>query len=370
MDDWQIQLRSSLRSSEEIARRFDLDLDKVAAVARIFRTQITPYYAGLIKKKGDAIYRQVVPDPAELSEDDGDIDPLCEDEDSPVPGIVHRYPDRLLFLVSHSCASYCRFCTRKRLVGDPSKIHPRYLEDGLDYIRGHPEVRDVVISGGDPLLLADAKLEYILGSLRAIRHLEILRLGTRMPCFLPQRITPALVSMFKRFHPLYVNVHFNHPEEITAESARALNLLADAGIPLGNQTVLLKGVNDDPVVMKRLVQKLLTVRVRPYYIYQADYVKGTEHLRTTIEKGLEIMEALRGWTSGLAVPYYVIDAPGGGGKIPLIPSYVQSVNDERVIMRNYQGRRFIYPQARERKNAKKQPQATPCLDLPNSVSSS
>ena len=202
-----------------------------------------------------------------------------------MPSIVHRYPDRCLFLVSHSCASYCRFCTRKRKVGDPSKIHPRYIEDGLDYIRSHTEIRDVIISGGDPLMLSDRKLEAIVKAVRAIPHIEIIRIGTRVPCVLPQRVTEKLVAMLKKYHPLYVNVHFNHPDEITPESSRALNLLADAGIPLGNQTVLLKGVNDDPLVMRRLMQKLLAVRVRPYYIYQADYVSGTEHLRTTVEKG-------------------------------------------------------------------------------------
>jgi len=362
--EWQRLLKRSLKSPEEIARFFNLDLDKVRKVARLFRVQITPYYASLIKSKGDAIYRQVVPDVAELEERDGTADPLNEDEDSPVPSIVHRYPDRVLFLVSHLCASYCRFCTRKRKVGDPSKIHPRFIEDGVDYIRSHPEVRDVIISGGDPLMFGDRKLEYILKLLREISHVEILRIGTRMPCFLPQRITPELVAMLKKYHPLYVNVHFNHPDEITEESARALNLLADAGIPLGNQTVLLSGVNDEAAVMKRLMQKLLTVRVRPYYIYQADYVKGTAHLRTTVEKGIEIMDSLRGWTSGLAVPYFVIDAPGGGGKIPILPSYLQSINDEQVVLRNYAGELFVYPQTKKEKEIKR-PRIVPCYSSPS-----
>ena len=367
MDEWPQILRGSLRNPDEIAERFGLNTDEIRKVARVFKTQITPYYASLIKHKGDAIYRQVVPDPAELKKDSGVSDPLNEDRDSPVPSIVHRYPDRLLFLVSHSCASYCRFCTRKRKVGDASKIHPRYIEEGLDYIRSHPEVRDVIISGGDPLMLSDARLEYILSALRAIPHVEILRIGTRVPCFLPQRVTPKLAAVLKKYHPLYVNVHFNHPDEITPEAARALNALADAGIPLGNQTVLLKGVNDDPMVMKRLLQKLLYVRVRPYYIYQADYVHGTEHLRTTVAKGLEIMDALRGWTSGLAVPYYVIDAPGGGGKIPLIPAYLQSISDEQVVLRNYAGETFVYPQVRGKKKDKRerQPSITPCYGLTN-----
>jgi lysine 2,3-aminomutase len=357
-DSWQRILNRSLKSPEEIGHFFGLDPEKVRRIARHFRVQITPYYAGLINSKGDALYRQVVPDPAELEEDDGAADPLGEDQDSPVPSIVHRYPDRVLFLVSHLCASYCRFCTRKRKVGDPEKIHPRYIEDGVDYIRAHPEVRDVVISGGDPLLLSDRRIEYILKLLRGIPHVEILRLGTRVPCYLPQRVTVGLAARLRKYHPLYVNVHFNHPDEITEESSRALGLLADAGIPLGNQAVLLKGVNDDPEIMKRLMQKLLTVRVRPYYIYQADCVKGTAHFRTTVEKGIEIMRALRGWTSGMAVPHYVIDAPGGGGKIPILPNYLHSVSDEQVVLRNYAGDLFVYPQVRPER--KRRPRPIPC----------
>jgi lysine 2,3-aminomutase len=344
MDDWQQLLRGSLTKPEEIAKRFDLDVEEVKKIAKVFKFRITPYYANLIKEKGDPIYRQIVPDPAELAENSGIADPLQEDKDSPVPSIVHRYPDRVLFLVSHSCASYCRFCTRKRKVGNSDKINPRHIKDGIEYIRQHSEIRDVIVSGGDPLMLSDSKLEYILSSLRSIKHIEIIRIGSRVPCFLPQRVTPDLVTILKKYHPLFMNVHFNHPDEITEESARALNRLADAGIPLGNQTVLLKGVNDNPETMRRLMQKLLTVRVRPYYIYQADYVQGTEYLRTRVEKGLEIIQAIRGWTSGLAVPAFVIDAPGGGGKIPLLPAYVQSVDDEKVVMRNYKGEVYIYPQ--------------------------
>ena len=361
MDDWQRIMQGCLRKPEEIAQKFGLDLDEVRRIARVFKIQITPYYASLIKHRGDPMWRQMVPDPAELAAHTGDADPLNEDGDSPVPSIVHRYPDRLLFLVSHSCASYCRFCTRKRKVGDPSKIHSRYIEDGLDYIRAHPEVRDVVISGGDPLMLGDRKLELILKGVRAIPHVEIIRIGTRVPCVLPQRVTEKLVAMLRKYHPVYMNVHFNHPDEITPESSRALNLLADAGIPLGNQTVLLKGVNDDPLVMRRLMQKLLAVRVRPYYIYQADYVSGTEHLRTTVEKGLEIMESLRGWTSGLAVPYYCIDAPGGGGKIPVLPKYVQEINEDQVVMRNFAGETFVYPQVRQKPKRKPRPASPPCF---------
>jgi lysine 2,3-aminomutase len=354
MDDWQQLLKNSLTEPKEIAERFNLDSKELELVAKEFKIRVTPYYASLIKEKGDAIYKQVIPDPRELAANSGVPDPLSEDHDSPVPSIVHRYPDRALFLVSHSCASYCRFCTRKRKVGDSTKINPRDIEDGLDYLRKHSEVRDVIISGGDPLMLSDNKLEHILKSLRAIPHLEILRIGTRIPCFLPQRITPKLTEMLKRYHPLWMNVHFNHPDELTPESQKALALLADAGIPLGCQTVLLKGVNDDPVTMKRLMQKLVASRVRPYYIYQADYVKGTEYLRTRVEKGIEIMENLRGWTSGLAVPYFCIDAPGGGGKIPLLPQYLQQIDDEKVVMRNYEGQAFVYPQIQEG-DAKRKP---------------
>ena len=368
MDEWPQILRASLRTPEQLAAAFDLDATQIRKVARAFKTQITPYYAGLIKAKGDPIYKQVVPDMAELAANSGVSDPLGEEHDSPIPSIVHRYPDRCLFLVSHMCASYCRFCTRKRKVGDPMKIHPRYIEDGLEYIRAHEEIRDVIISGGDPLMLSDDRLEFILTGLRAIPHLEILRIGTRVPCFLPQRVTPKLVAMLRKFHPLFVNVHFNHPDELTPEANEALGRLADVGIPLGCQTVLLKGVNDDPLVMRRLMQKLLYARVRPYYIYQADYVSGTEHLRTTVEKGLEIMESLRGWTSGLAVPYYCIDAPGGGGKIPVLPKYVQTINDEQVVMRNFEGETFVYPQTPrtvplpEKKAPKRErrPQISPC----------
>ncbi len=377
MDEWPQILRGSLRTPEEISARFGLEVEDVRKVARQFKAQITPYYASLIKHKDDPIYRQIVPDKAELKGSAGVADPLLEDQDSPVPSIVHRYPDRLLFLVSHSCASYCRFCTRKRKVGDPSKINPRYIEDGLDYIRNHPEVRDVIVSGGDPLMLSDDRLESILASLRAIPHLEILRVGTRVPCFLPQRVTPKLAAMLKKFHPLYVNVHFNHPDELTPEANTALGLLADAGIPLGCQTVLLKGVNDDPLVMRRLMQKLLYARVRPYYIYQTDFVQGTDHLRTTVEKGIEIMDALRGWTSGMAVPYFVIDAPGGGGKIPVLPKYIQTMNDDQVVMRNFQNEMYAYPQVqtpapgngngngKKKSRKEKQPYVDPCFGVTN-----
>ena len=249
-----------------------------------------------------------------------------------------------MFLVSPVCASYCRFCTRRRKVGDPQKIPLARLESAFRYLEEHTEIRDVIMSGGDPLLLSDRRIEELCKRLRSIPHLEIIRIGSRVPCHLPERITPELCAILKKYHPLYINTHFNHPDELTPAAVGALGRLADAGVPLGCQTVLLKGVNDDAAVMKRLMQKLLAARVRPYYIYMCDQVAGAEHFRTTVEKGLEIIKALRGWTSGLAVPHFVIDAPGGGGKIPLLPEYVESVTDAEVVLRNYAGQRYVYKQ--------------------------
>jgi lysine 2,3-aminomutase len=287
-----------------------------------------------------------VPDLQELEVVDGVPDSLNEDGDSPVPNITHRYPDRALFLVSPVCAAYCRFCTRRRKVGDPEKIPMSQFESAFRYLEEHTEIRDVILSGGDPLLLSDRRLDQILGRLRQIPHLEILRIGSRVPCHLPERITPELCSVLKKYHPLYLNTHFNHPDELTPAAVKALGMLADAGVPLGCQTVLLKGVNDDPEVMKELMQRLLAARVRPYYIYMCDQVAGAEHFKTTVETGLEIIRALRGWTSGLAVPHFVIDAPGGGGKIPLLPEYVERITDEEVVLRNYRGKRYVWRQPR------------------------
>jgi lysine 2,3-aminomutase len=344
MEKWRKILQDSVTSLQALAKKFDIPLDKLAAIENEFNIKITPYYLSLIKEKGDPIYKQVIPDERELQDNGLFEDPLSEDSDSPVPSIVHRYPDRCLFLVSHVCASYCRFCTRKRKVGDPTKINFKFFDQGIEYIQSHPEIRDVILSGGDPLLLGDDKIEYVLQKLRRIPHVEIIRIGTRVPCFLPHRITTKLVKVLKKYHPLFINVHFNHPDELTPLAVKSLERLANAGIPLGNQTVLLKGVNDDPETMKRLMQKLLLARVKPYYIYQADMVFGTEHFRTKVSKSLEIIKALRGWTSGLAVPHFVIDAPGGGGKIPLIPEYVIKMDDEEVVLRNYQGKIFRYRQ--------------------------
>ena len=320
------------------------DIARLRQAAENFEFRISLAMVDLIKSPGDPIWRQYVPTLQELDVQDGLVDSLAEDENSPVPNITHRYPDRALFLVSPVCASYCRFCTRRRKVGDPEKIPMAQLESAFRYLAEHPEIRDVIMSGGDPLLLSDRRIDEICKRLRAIPHLEVLRIGSRIPCHLPERVTPELCAILKKYHPLYINTHFNHPDELTPAAVRSLGMLADAGIPLGCQTVLLKGVNDDPEVMKLLMQRLLVARVRPYYIYMCDQVAGAEHFRTTVEKGLEIIKALRGWTSGLAVPHFVIDAPGGGGKIPLLPEYVVKLTDKEVVLRNYAGKLYRYKQ--------------------------
>lgn len=349
MESWQELLRKkSIASLEVLAARFGPEhfpeLDRLRQAAENFEFRISPAMVDLIKSPDDPIWRQYVPSVQELEVHDGIVDSLAEDAHSPVPNITHRYPDRALFLVSPVCASYCRFCTRRRKVGDPEKIPMSQLESAFQYLEQHTEIRDVIMSGGDPLLLSDRRIDDILKRLRSIPHLEVLRIGSRVPCHLPERITPELCAILKKYHPFYINTHFNHPDELTPAAVQALGMLADAGIPLGCQTVLLRGVNDDPVVMKKLMQKLLAARVRPYYIYMCDQVAGAEHFRTTVEKGLEIVKALRGWTSGLAVPHFVIDAPGGGGKIPLLPEYVVKITDKEVVLRNYTGKRFKYKQ--------------------------
>ncbi|MGM0475519.1 MAG: lysine 2,3-aminomutase, partial [Bacteroidota bacterium] len=303
---------------------------------------ITPYYLSLIKKdnfRNDPVFRQAFGGVEELNTLESELtDPLSEDKDSPVEGITHRYPDRVLFHVSNICSMYCRFCTRKRKVGDVDYIPSNdQLQKGIDYIAGNPQVRDVLLSGGDPLMLPDSKLDWLLAQIRAIPHVEVIRLGTRMPVVLPYRVTPKLVSILQKYHPLWINTHFNHPREITASSREALALLADGGFPLGNQSVLLADINDCPRIMKALVHKLVQNRVRPYYLYQCDLSEGLSHFRTPVGKGIEIMESLVGHTSGFARPTYVIDAPGGGGKIPVMPNYIISWSTHKVVLRNYEG---------------------------------
>ncbi|MBM4160984.1 MAG: KamA family radical SAM protein [Ignavibacteria bacterium] len=347
MELWQEMLRQSVDSAKDLVDRFGFDAALAEKLNKLFHIRINPYYLSLIRYPGDPIWLQCIPDSLELEDRNAPEDPLNEDAHSPVPSITHRYPDRVLFLVTSQCSMYCRFCTRKRKVSDSTKINSKWIQDGIDYIAAHPEVRDVILSGGDPLMVTDYVLERILSRLREIPHVEIIRLGTKMPCVLPQRVTPKLCRMLKKYHPIYVNTHFNHPWECTPEADRACAMLADAGCPVGNQAVLMKGVNDDSEVMLELHRKLLKMRVRPYYIYQADLTKGTNHFRTPVRKGLEIMDKLRGHTSGLAVPYYVIDAPGGGGKIPILPQYVLARSGKDILLRNYKYEIYTYPDVEE-----------------------
>ncbi|MDP3148285.1 MAG: KamA family radical SAM protein [Ignavibacteria bacterium] len=347
MEQWQQMVRDSVHTVDQLVEKFGIDRTVAESLNQFFQVRINPYYLSLIREPGDPIWLQCVPDIRELNDFDANDDPLNEDAMSPVPNITHRYPDRALFLTTSQCGLYCRFCTRKRKVGDQDKISMKGLEAAFNYLEQHTEIRDVILSGGDPLMLTDVMLEKILKRLRTIPHIEIIRLGTKMPCVLPQRITPKLVEMLKKYHPIYVNTHFNHPWEITPESSKACEMLANAGCPVGNQMVLMKGVNDDPLVVRELMQKLLKIRVKPYYIYMADQTKGTHHFRTSIAKGLEIIENLRGWTSGLAIPHFVIDAPGGGGKIPLIPNYVLHYDEDKIILRNYKNKIFAYDNIRE-----------------------
>lgn len=345
--DWKWQTRHAITDITTVERLLGIQFspEKKALLEETkdtFPLRITPYYLSLIEAddyENDPVFMQAVPSEAELIIEDYDMsDPLAEDTDSPVACITHRYPDRVLFLVSNVCAMYCRHCTRKRRVGDIDSIPDRdAIREGLDYIADHPAIRDVLLSGGDPLMLSDEYLDWILSELRAIPHVEVIRIGSRVPVVLPYRITYDLIRTLQKHHPLYLNTHFNHPREITASSREALRKLADAGIPLGNQSVLLAGVNDCPRIMKNLMHKLVRERVRPYYLYQCDLSEGLAHFRTPVGKGIEIIESLIGHTSGFAVPTYVIDAPGGGGKIPVMPNYLISWSTNKVVLRNYEG---------------------------------
>lgn len=316
--------------------------DRNYQVSSIYPVRVSSYYAGLIRSRGDAIWKQCMPDIHELEDQIQCPDPLEESSLSPVPGMIHRYPDRVVLLVSNRCPVYCRFCMRKRHVGSgDSPLGEAELKLALEYIAANSAIRDVILSGGDPLMLTDASLQLVLNGLRAINHVSIIRIGTRVPVTLPERITPELCNLLKRYHPLYINTHFNHPDEITKDSGRACSMLADAGIPLGNQTVLLKGVNDDTEIMRRLMTGLLAIRVKPYYLHQMDLVRGTAHFRTPVEKGLQIIRALRGHVSGLAVPHFVIDLPGGKGKVAILPDDVER-EGEVLLLRTYTGERVAY----------------------------
>ena len=350
-DDWKWQVANRIVALEQLKEVIELNEDEEEGVRRCLKTlrmAITPYFATLMDPADSncPVRRQGVPTASELHIAKSDMrDPLHEEVDSPVPGLTHRYPDRVLLLLTDQCSMYCRFCTRRRLAGATDRARSKeQIDQAVEYIRRTPVVRDVILSGGDALLVTDETLEYVLRELRAIPQVEIIRLGTRTPVTLPQRITPALCATIAKYGPVYVNLHFNTPKEINEVSAAACGMLADAGIPLGNQSVLLAGINDCPRVMKELCQDLLRIRVKPYYIYQCDLSEGIEHFRTPIAKGIQIIESLRGHTSGLAVPTYVIDAPGGGGKIPVMPQYLISQSSSEAILRNYEGKIYTYTQ--------------------------
>jgi lysine 2,3-aminomutase len=348
-NDWTWQVQNRIRSLEEIERILVLSESEREAIKRggsMLPVGITPYYMSLLSRDhaGEGLRKTVIPTLTEFLRlpDEAD-DPLGEENQSPVPGLIHRYPDRVLWLVADFCFTFCRFCTRSRAVGHGGISSSRETwEEALGYIRRTPAIRDVLISGGDPLTLPDQQLQWLLTRLRQIPHVEFIRIGTKVPAVLPQRITPELTRMLRRYHPLWMSLHFTHPDECTPESRRACARLADAGIPLGSQTVLLRGVNDSVETMRKLVHQLLMMRVRPYYLYQCDPISGSSHFRTSVEQGLEIIRGLRGFTSGYAVPHYVIDAPGGGGKIPLQPEYFVGRQGEDIIIRNYEGKLFHY----------------------------
>lgn len=356
-NDWKWQLRARIKSAAELSRVIRLSEDERMAMERhgpLLPVAITPYYASLLDPEDprQPLRKTVVMARDEFEESAGEEgDPLNEDGDMPVPGLVHRYPDRVLFLVTGTCPIYCRYCTRSRMVGKPGGEYSFSLnqwERAMAYIAATPRIRDVLISGGDPLILSDERIEWLLSRLRAIPHVEFVRLGTKVPPALPQRITPALVKMLKRHHPFYLSIHFTHADEITPEASKACEMLADAGIPLGSQTVLLAGVNDEAGSLKRLFQRLLSIRVKPYYLYQCDPVVGTSHFRVPLERSLELMRSLRGHTTGYAIPTFVVDAPGGGGKIPLLPDQPLERDGDHVLLKNYAGRTYRYydPQSR------------------------
>lgn len=353
-NDWKWQVKNRIETYEELSKYFTFSAEEADGIKKAlakFRMAITPYYLSLIDPNDpfDPIRRQAIPQGAECNIAPADLnDPLHEDEDSPAPGLTHRYPDRVLFLITDMCSMYCRHCTRRRFAGQKDDESPSArIEKCLEYIEKTPQVRDVLLSGGDALMVSDKKLEYIIQRLRAIPHVEIVRIGSRTPVVCPQRITPELCDMLKKYHPIWLNTHFNHPNEFTPEAEQALARLANAGIPLGNQTVLLRGVNDCVHVMKKLMHELVRNRVRPYYIYQCDLSMGLEHFRTPVSKGIEIIENLRGHTSGYAVPTFVVDAPGGGGKTPVMPQYVISQSPDKVILRNFEGVITTYTEPRE-----------------------
>lgn len=349
-NDWEWQIKNRITSCAQLGRIINLPDNEKEEISRClehFRMAITPYYAMLINPGNPdcPIKKQAVPSIGELAVDKCELeDPLGEEKFSPVEGIVHRYPDRVLFLLTHKCSMYCRHCTRRRLVGcEDFSVSNNQLEKAFDYIKQNTKIRDVLLSGGDPFVLSDSRLEGIIARLREIPHVEIIRIGTRTPVVLPMRITDELLNMLRKYHPIWINTHFNHPDEITADSTLACGKIADAGIPLGNQSVLLRGINDNAETLKELFTKLVKIRVRPYYLYQCDIAQGIGHFRTPVSQGIEIMKNIRGYISGYAVPAFVIDAPGGGGKTPVNPDYIMSLDDSGAVLKNYLGEIYTYP---------------------------
>ena len=348
-EDWRWQMRNRISSIELLAQATDVpaaDLDEINRVAERYRWAVSPYYAALCAAAGpgSAVWRQAVPSPEELRDCGGSLDPMAEELTSPAPGITRRYPDRLIINVTNICAMYCRHCQRRRNIGEVDRHQPRWvLQAALDYIRANPEIRDVLVTGGDALLLSDKEIDWILGELDAIPHVEVKRLGTRTPVTLPQRITEELCTVLSKYPPVYINTQFNHPLEVTEEAARACDRLVRAGVVLGNQAVLLRNVNNDPFVMRKLNQELLKIRVRPYYLFHAKDVRGTGHFVTSVEEGLHIMDQLRGYTSGMAVPTYIINAPGGYGKTPVTPAYLLDKKPGRITLRTWEKRIIAYP---------------------------
>lgn len=343
-NDWKWQFKNRITTLDELKKYIPLSREEEEGIKKCLeslRMAITPYYLSLIdiNDKDDPVRKQAIPTVFELEKCEDDLhDPLHEEEDAPVKGLTHRYPDRVLFLITENCSMYCRHCTRRRFAGHHDKAPPKsQINNAIEYIAKTPAIRDVLLSGGDALLVSNKELEYIIKRLREIPHVEIIRIGSRTPVVMPQRINQELVDMLKKYHPIWFNTHFNHPNEITEESKRACEMIADAGIPLGNQSVLLRGVNDCIHIMKKLVHELVKIRVRPYYLYQCDLSMGLKHFRTSVAQGIEIIEGLRGHTSGLCVPTFVVDAPGGGGKIPVMPNYVVSQGNSRVVLRNFEG---------------------------------
>ena len=343
MERWQDILSNTITDVDTLSKYVRIDKKKIRRVAEKYAFGINPYYLRLIRRHGGPIWRQCIPDALEILHGLGRKDPLMEAKYTPIEGVVHRYRDRLLLVVSNMCAGYCRFCTRKRKVGLKDKIAKKEdFKKALNYIKKRKYIRDVIISGRDPLLIHDDMIEYYLKELKKIKHLQIIRIDSRTPCVLPQRITPRLCSILKRYQPIYFNTQFNHFHEITRESRKACNMLADAGVVMGNQTVLMKGVNDDARVLKRLFEGLLTIRVRPYYLYLPDAVRGTYHFRVSIQKALRIMKKLIGHTSGLAVPHLIIDLKHGGGKTPLLPNYIVKHKEKKYVFRNFEGKKYFY----------------------------